>query len=575
MHFHSAIKTSVVLTALSAFGLAAFAADGIKDGVYEGTAQGRNGPVTVALTVDGQKITDVKVKSHQESRGISDPAISLLPKAILEAQSVKVDSISGATLTSKAILSAAGEAMKKAGFNLALLTGTVAAKAGANTEKTADIVILGSGAAGMAAALSATENGAKNVLMLEKLQVLGGSTGRSSGCVIHATDESDEVNNFPAEKLYAYWMSRANNKGDAELLKKIAFNSKSTFEWVKNLGVNFTAFKPVYPGYEPLHLENPDPQGRFARTNGMLIVNALKAKALENGLQIITGTAGDKLIYENGKVVGVTAKRQDGSTVTVRSKAVILATGGYDHNLDFVRQYARPTIGMLTQTGPGNEGDGLRMGMALGADTVFHYGKGAIVTVAVAATADMPKSFLYVDGKGNRFVSETAFYDDVGRAMADDNSQRFFRVYDSSEKTSGLDAAVAAGKALKADSLDELAFKMRIDAANFERTVARYNNLKEDVDFGKNPALLTGIRKAPFYAVQAEPEIIGTFGGLKINTDGQVLRGGKPIPGLYAAGEVANGGLYDDSYSYTGTAIQTALSTGRFAGEHAAKHLER
>ena len=180
-----------------------------------------------------------------------------------------------------------------------------------------------------------------------------------------------------------------------------------------------------------------------------------------------------------------------------------------------------------------------------------------------------------VDGKGNRFVSETAFYDDVGRAMADDNSQRFFRVYDSSEKTSGLDAAVAAGKALKADSLDELAFKMRIDAANFERTVARYNNLKEDVDFGKNPALLTGIRKAPFYAVQAEPEIIGTFGGLRINTDGQVLRGGKPIPGLYAAGEVANGGLYDDSYSYTGTAIQTALSTGRFAGEHAAKHLER
>ena len=575
MHFHSAIKTSVVLTALSAFGLAAFAADGIKDGVYEGTAQGRNGPVTVALTVDGQKITNVKVKSHQESRGISDPAISLLPKAILEAQSVKVDSISGATLTSKAILSAAGEAMKKAGFDLALLSGTVAAKAGANTEKTADIVILGSGAAGMAAALSATENGAKNVVMLEKLQVLGGSTGRSSGCVIHATDKSDEVNNFPAEKLYAYWMSRANNKGDAELLKKIAFSSKSTFEWVKNLGVSFTAFKPVYPGYEPLHLENPDPQGRFARTNGMLIVNALKAKALENGLQIMTGTAGDKLIYENGKVVGVTAKRQDGSTVTVRSKAVILATGGYDHNLDFVRQYARPTIGMLTQTGPGNEGDGLRMGMALGADTVFHYGKGAIVTVAVAATADMPKSFLYVDGKGNRFVSETAFYDDVGRAMADDNSQRFFRVYDSSEKTSGLDAAVAAGKALKADSLDELAFKMRIDAANFERTVARYNNLKEDVDFGKNPALLTGIRKAPFYAVQAEPEIIGTFGGLRINTDGQVLRGGKPIPGLYAAGEVANGGLYDDSYSYTGTAIQTALSTGRFAGEHAAKHLER
>ncbi len=116
---------------------------------------------------------------------------------------------------------------------------------------------------------------------------------------------------------------------------------------------------------------------------------------------------------------------------------------------------------------------------------------------------------------------------------------------------------------------------MRIDADNFAKTVTGYNNLTQDVDFGKASDLMKGIRKAPFYAVRAEPEVIGTFGGLRINTDGQVLRGGKSVAGLYSAGEVANGVLYDDSYSYTGTAIQTALSTGRFAGTHAAKTLKK
>lgn len=450
-----------------------------------------------------------------------------------------MDVVSGATLTSQTILDAAAKAVKESGLDPAkflLVPAGAAVKKAADSKLSVQIVVLGSGAAGMAAALSAAENGASNIVLLEKQQMLGGSTGRSSGCILHATDEKDKLNNFPPQALYDFWMSRSNGKADPALIRKIAKNSKATFEWVRDAGVKFSSFKPVYPGYAPLHLENPDPKGGFVRTNGMLIVEALKNKAEKLGLKIMTGTAGESLICEDGKVVGVVAKRTDGRTVTIRSQAVVLATGGYDHNLDMVRQYARPTAAVLSQTGEGNNGDGLRMGQEIGADTLFRYGKGGIVTVKVDATANMPKSFLYVDG---------------------------------------LEAAVKNGKALKADSLSAPAQKMRIDADNFAKTVTRCNNLTQDVDFGKAPDLMKGIRKAPFYAVRAEPEVIGTFGGLRINTDGQVLRGGKPVAGLYAAGEVANGVLYDDSYSYTGTAIQTALSTGRFAGTHAAKTLKK
>lgn len=573
--FGCTLKATVILTAMSFVSFPLMAQSDLKDGTYQASAEGKNGPVTVSVRVDKNKIDKVTVVKHNESRGISDPALNTIPKRVVETQSLNLDVVTGATLTSKAILEASAKALQKSGADIAPLLMPVVGKKAQDSQTKTQIVILGSGAAGMAAALSATENGATDVLLLEKMQMLGGSTGRSSGCILHATDERDKVNNFPADKLFEFWMGRSNGKADPQLIRKIADNSKATFEWVRNLGVNFTAFKPVYPGYQPLHLENPDPQGRFARTNGMLIVNALKDKASTQGLKVMTGTAGEKLLYENGKVVGVVAKRHDGSTVTVRSQAVILATGGFDRNLDMLRQYARPAVGMIAQTGEGNQGDGLRMGLDVGADTLFRYGKGGIITVKVDATADMPASFLYIDGQGKRFVNETAFYDDVGRAMADNASQRFFRVYDSADKTSGLEKAVKDGKALKAKSLKELAQKMRVDAVNFEKTVNRYNNLKEDVDFGKNPQLMKGIRKAPFYAVQAEPEVIGSFGGLKINTDGQVLKNGKPIVGLYAAGEVANGSLYDDSYSYTGTAIQTALSTGRFAGAHAAKSLKR
>lgn len=365
-------------------------------------------------------------------------------------------------------------------------------------------------------------------------------------------------------------MSRSNGKADPELIRKIAENSKATFEWVKNKGVHFNSFKPVYPGYPALHLENPDPKGGFARTNGMLIIKALEKDALAKGGKILTGTAGKDLIVENGKVVGVVAQKPDGGKLNIKSKAVVLATGGFDHNLELTRQYARPTVGILSQTGIGNEGDGLKMAQKLDADTKFNYGKGGIVTVKVNATANIAEPFVYIDGKGKRFVRETAFYDDAGRAMVDNASQRFFRVYDSSGNTEGLEAAVKSGLALKSDSLDELAHKMNVDKKNFRNTINRYNNLKEDVDFGNDSKLMRPILKAPFYAIQAEPEIIGTFGGLRINNDGQVLRNGQPIPGLYAAGEVANGTIYDDSYSYTGTAIQTALSTGKFAGKHAA-----
>lgn len=543
--------------------------------VYTGSAIGKNGPVEVEVTVNNGKVELVKVLKHKETNGISDPAIEKIPAEIVRNQALNVDTVAGATVTSNAIISAVGKALEKSGITLKSEQKKKVKNQVAGPDETMKVrlVILGSGAAGMSTAAEAARLGVKDILVLEKMPVRGGSTGRSSGCVLRATNDKDADNNFTPDDMYRYLMGRSNGKADPAFIRRVADMSNSTYQWLKDLGVNFTSFKPIYEGYPALRLENPNPKGTFARGSGMLIVNALYDNALKSkNVKVLMSTPAEDLIFENGRVAGVIAKKADGGKLKVLSDATVIATGGFNRDLSYQRQFARPTVGLPDETGLGNTGDGHRMAQKVGADTVFRGGKGTMLSVRADATANVPQSFMYVDGSGKRFVNENGFYDDIGNAMVNNDSQRFYRVYDSQENTEGLEKAASEGKALKADTLEELAVKMRVDPKTFENTVFRYNNLTTDVDFGKLLKFLKGIKKAPFYAINAQPEIVASFGGIKLNDKAQVVdRKGKPISGLYAAGEAANGQNYDKGYSYTGTSIQFALSAGRIAAQEIAK----
>lgn len=544
-------------------------------GTYISQAEGRNGPVKVMVTVSEDEITGVEVVEHIESRVISAPAITNIPEDIVKYQSLGVDSVSGATLTSRAILEAAYISLESAGGNMLRLSQAVQKKSTATYETiNVDVAILGSGGAGLSAAVAAADNKA-SVVLFEKLPMYGGSTLRSSGVILYASSESNLCNK---KELSAFITERSENHANADLVEKIVNISPDIFKWISGFGVKFTKFEANYPGYKPLRIANPDPSGALNYTAGADIINVLYKEALERDVDIRMNTAGEKLIVKNGAVVGVTARTSGGGTVTCNAKAVIIATGGYINNPEMQRKYATLTVGTPSLSSTGNTGDGIYMAQDVGAATVFGGNKGAIVNVRLDAFKNMSKSFLYIDTNGNRFVNEEAFYDNVAKAMLINKGKRFFRIYDSSSLTTGLEQAAGEGKAVKADSIEELAKAIDVNGTLLTKTVNRYNSLKgkTDADFGKRTSLMNGISKAPYYAVKAEPEIIGSLGGIKINTNAEVVAiNGGVIPGLYAAGETANGEIFYRDYAYTGAATLYSLATGRIAGENAAKYSKK
>ena len=307
------------------------------------------------------------------------------------------------------------------------------------------------------------------------------------------------------------------------------------------------------------------------------------AKAVEDrGVKIITDTAAQTLITdETGAVTGVEALAADGHKVTAyANRGVVIATGGFDVSEEMKAKYAPSIAGSYSYSSPGNVGDGINMAIAVGADTVFKDGaigfRGIREVFSFASPLDgqIWNPYLYVDAKGSRFVNEAIDYPIFHSAMLNNGSDHFFLIYDAATANPEvLDPAVAEGYAFKGDSLEALAEAAGMDAATFSATVSRYNELtgKEDADFGKPAALMTGIGDGPYYALKVVPATIGSMGGIKTDLSAQVLNDqGAAISGLFAAGAVANGDFYKKEYPASGTSIQMCLTMGRIAGANAA-----
>ncbi len=556
-----------------------------KDGVYEATAKGREGDITVAVTMANNEIESIELVDFHETYGLGDVAAEIVISDMLEYNTVSVDSVAGATVTSAALMAAVTDAVTQSGADMVEFKTMAPAAIYSNEDMTSEVLVVGGGIAGLTAATQAAELGA-DVILIEKMGTTGGSTVRSGGKILAADSSIQAANGIEdtAENFYDFLMEVADGKSDPAKTEIAANMSGDNIDWLVNYGAMFSdQMEPLHDKYSPTRGIYTVGGGGMTDGFGGGMTVPLEESAVELGVEIYTNTRATELITdESGAVIGAKVEYKDGTTANYYAQAVILATGGYDSNQELMDKYAPSLpVPMSLTSANGNTGDGLLMAQAVGAD--IYAGGGAIYLWLDFFGGVGEAAGLYVNEKGERFMDESDFWFSRTNEMIEDGSKSIYYILDDSAASdrvraiSGEKIDMAAGKyILTADSIDALGENLGM--ADLQGTVDRYNALVEsgvDSDYNKSSELMTEISTGPFYAIPFGTALSGTMGGPLTNEKAQVIdEDGAPIAGLYAAGEVANGDLYYIEYPGSGTSIMFAVAMGRVAGQEAAALVE-
>lgn len=555
---------------------------------YTASQAGRNGDVKVAVTFEGKVITAVEVVESAETLGVADAALELIPQWIVENQSFNVDSVSGATQTSAAIKGAARKAIVAAGFSASDYSAKPVKSAPTTLEDmTADVVIVGGGAAGLAAAIGAANEGA-SVIVLEKNYMTGG-TGALSSARMNIIESSYVKENAPDaddswDVLYNYLLGKYNEGTDTYPVDwdYLYYNLTTLDETVKLLvdnGVTFKAAKSSH-GAEVMG----------GGQNGAVFEQEMTRAAEALGVTILTNTTGDSILMEGGAAVGVKAT-SNGNALTVHASKVILATGGRDHDstATYANYPADSKAFVSHGANVGATGDGHRMATEVGAvleDGLRLKQSGvefnqSIRNALPRASRPNTGSCLLVSTQGERFVDESM----GGQAMADvmwkTGSEHYWLIVDSADAdtAAALNAAMEQGLPIyHGDTLSDLASAISVPADALTATVERYNSFcakGEDGDFGKAAENLVAYEGTQgYYAYEMWGATYGTMGGgIRTDYTGHVLNAdGAVITGLFAAGECSDGNIYGDYY-VGGMSMGTFTTIGRVVGATAAQEL--
>ena len=604
----------------------------LKNGTFEGKAYGNNGWLTVEVNIKYNKITDIKTPRQRETKYLGDTAIREIGKDVLQYQTLNVDNIAGATVTSTALKTAIAQAIEKSGGDIAAFQKPVPEKikkVAGITKGSADLIIVGAGGAGLSAAVTAKDLGVKNVLVLEKMPVIGGNTLRCASAFNAADPDRQKalpmtetlkeavvkaINEKPVSEEHAKLMADVKAKyeaylksgsktlfdcpewhalqtynggdkvGQIPLIRQYSNNVLDTLHWMQSKG------SPV------MDRVSQGAGALWQRTHqldapaGLGLIDPLYQAAVKQGVNFKLGMrVQDLILNDKGRVIGVTATDKVGNKYEFTSKdGVILATGGYSQNKE-MRQKSAPhlTSEMVSTNQPGATGDGIIIATRHGADTtgmnyVQVYPLATPGTGALQGRARKMSGLddvIDVNKNGERFVKEDARRDEFVAAIKKQPGGVVYDINDSSivkplnSFNEDVETLVSIGRIYKADSLADLAKQLGMPADKLEATVAEFNKMveaKKDPKYGRK-LFDRPIVKPPFYATPRAPSIHHTMGGLQISTNAQVLdKNGKPIPGLYAAGEVT-GGIHG-SNRLGGNATADVLTFGRIAAKSAVAH---
>ena len=596
-------------------------------GDFTGTAKGFGGDVTVTLTLADGKITGCTAEGKDETEGVGSTAIDQLPGAIAESGSIAVDGVATATITSDAIKEAAAAALTAAGLNADDYKTAVEADTTKAEDSTidADVAIVGAGGAGMTAAITAAAEG-KSVVILESQPMVGGNSVRATGGMNAGKTVYQDENEFgesagvektlkTAAEKYAdnetitalaktvseQWAAyQADPKGyfdsvelmeldtmiggkglnNPELVETLCSNSADAIDWLDEHGITLHSVSS-FGGASVKRIHRPvDGDGKTVSV-GSYMIPLLQENCDKAGVQTLLNTTATEILTDaNGAAVGVKATGASGETVTVNAKAVVLATGGFGANLDMVVEYKPELKGFMTTNAAGAQGQGIEMATAIGADTV-DMDQIQIHPTVEANTAALITEGLRGDGavlinaEGKRFIDEVGTRDVVSAAEIAQTGSYSWLVVDQAmvDASSVIQGYIKKGYTVTGETYEELGKAMGVDETAFAETMNTWNGYveaKNDPDFGRT-SFANPLNTAPYYAIKVTAGVHHTMGGLKINTNTEVLKAdGSVIPGLFAAGEVT-GGVHGAN-RLGGNAVADFTVFGRIAGAAASKY---
>jgi len=554
-----------LIVALCAVLLSLTACRPVGDGVFEGSGNGFGGELRLAVTIRNGEIADMALISNRETYATFSRAFPVLRRRILEAGSPIVDSVSGATFTSFAVKTAVADAARAAGLDFGTVTRATRGPEPMQLERPpvgTDIVIVGGGPAGLAAAIGAKQSGAENVILIEKLDILGGS-GKFNMNFAEMINSQAQLANNRQETIEGFQAHISGREIVAERTPVWAQGAGEVDGWFRSFGVELN-----YNWGRFHHKAGPDTYA------GDHIMTGMETKLRQLGLDIRTGTKGIDLIMEGGAVVGVVVEDRYGR-YDIMASAVILATGGFAANRELLARHVPPAAAIASSNPRHATGDFIpvfeergfwmeRMQQLLMATPILSVNR--VLTGSIGASP----GFIYVNENGERFVAETISGLALTQSFMAQPGGRVFYIYDRNmfdEDYVGSRRLVGqyrAGYHASADTLEELARKLGIDGANLVATVETFNRAVDGYisDPFRPVAFTRRFREeGPFFGMQVTSAVHMTRGGVVPDERGRVLMpDGSVVPGLFAAGEV----------TATLGNFSAAVIFGRVAGREAA-----
>lgn len=540
---------------------------------------GHNGPISVKVSVDHSHIESIEYYNHQETLEVVQQAAETMIDAIIANQSLAVDVASGATVTCQAILKGCENALIQLGFhrNQLYQNNDNEYDEIRPSEKQYDVIIVGAGGAGLSAAVMAAREGA-SVAVLEKMSEPGGNTVRATAMYNCVDDKLQHPLGIydSEEDFYDETYNGGYQKAKPELVRILTSQADEGKLFLEELGLQFDTVIDNCLG------------GKIARGhyslahNGTDYVQVLWQACNDLGVDFYLNTKANELIMAQDSVIGVEAYRKGETIEFYANNGVVLASGGFGQNVEMRMYYNRNLTGeLLCSNAPGATGDGIIMASKIGASLInmeyielYPMGDSYDGGLRNSIPNVINKGIL-VNQQGQRFVREDGARDVLSQAILDQKGSYAYSIVDDdfeifADDRSYLEGLVLMGYVEKANSIDELAQLIDIDADILINTIDQYNQsvaLKSDC-LGRE-TLINAIDKPPFYANMKKPTIHHTLGGIEINEMAQVLNQDKqPINGLFAAGEVT-GGIHGAN-RLGGNSFPDMIVFGRIAGKNAA-----
>ncbi|AGB77667.1 flavocytochrome c [Enterobacteriaceae bacterium strain FGI 57] len=546
-----------------------------KAGTFVETVMDDTNELVINVSLDTDRIADIELASAPDQSVEFTTSFEEIRTRILDANTPHVDAISGATSQSEAVKKAVSKAMLKSSKALV-------AEEGGDVEeaKNYDVVVVGSGGAGLAAAIQAHDEGA-SVLIVEKMPTIGGNTIKASAGMNAAETRFQRVKGIQDSKelFYKETLKGGKNKNNPELLRRFVENAPEAIEWLATRGIMLNDITTT-GGMSIDRTHRP----RDGSAVGGYLISGLVRNVNKRNIDVMLDTSVVDIVMNGGEVSAVRLLTEEKETLTVATKSIIVATGGFSANSAMVVKYRPDLAGFVTTNHKGATGGGISLLENIGAGTVD------MGEIQIHPTVEQKTSYLIsesirgggailVNQQGNRFFNEMETRDKVSAQIIALPEKYAYIVFDEHvrAKNKAADEYIGRGFVTSASSPRDLAKKLGLNEDAFLATLERYNGFVEkqhDDDFGRTTALRAPINEGPFHAIQIAPGVHHTMGGVTINTDTCVLdKAHKVIAGAYAAGEVV-GGIHGGN-RIGGNAVADIIIFGTLAGHQAAMRAKR